>query len=643
MLIAGIKTTATNCRMQGEQQLETAIQLHGAGRLAEAEVAYLQILRARPDEVNALHLLGMVYHQTGRNDQALPLLRRAVQLAPAAAQFHSNLAGVLGKLGRPAEAVPHLRAAIRLQPELAVAHNNLGVALEALGALPEAAATLRNAIRIRRDYAEAFNNLGNVLQKLGPISEAVSAYRRAISLRPDYPEAYGNLAAALGELGQMDEAFACYSKVIELRPEWPAAESALLFALHYRHGNDPRMMYDRHAAWARRHAEPLYGEAGGYENVADPARRLRVGYVSQHFRAHPVSRFFEPILRSHDREQVEVFCFADVSDPDAVTDRLKVRADVWREVAGLTDGQLADLVRADRIDVLVDLAGHMAAHRLTVFARKPAPVQVSYIGYPDTTGLATMDYRVTDSLHDPPGLTESYHTEELLRLDPCCWCYAPDDEGPPVAPLPALSAGFVTFASLNRLVKGSPETISLWGEILSKVLQSRLVLLVGPQGEKDPTVYRLMERHGVPPERLRLVGRLPRRQYLDFYHTADIALDTFPYNGHTTTLDALWMGVPTVSLAGGTHVSRAGLSVLSAVGLAERLVASSPEDYVNKAAALANDLPRLAELRAGLRERVVRSPLRNEVHLTASLESLYRRAWTRWCSSRNAGNELPRA
>lgn len=522
-----------------------------------------------------------------------------------------------------------LRKAIRLKPDFPEAHNNLGVALEALGRLDEAVLAHREALRLRPDYAECHNNLANVLQKRGPVSEAISEYHKAIAIKKDYPEAYSNLAAAYCELGQVDKALDCQRRVIAMRPDWPNAHSDLLFNLHYDPGCTPGMIFSEHVRWAERHAKKFYAEAPSHNNAAAPNRRIRVGYSSPNFRAHPVTRFFEPILRNRDRSRFEVFCYSDVAEPDDVTSRLRAMPVIWRDTLGLRDADLAEVIRRDGIDILVDLTGHMAAHRLLVFARKPAPVQVTYLGYPDTTGLATIDYRITDSIHDPPGQTELFHTERLVRLDPCCWCYEPEESAPPVGLLPAIATGHVTFAAMNRLAKLTPGMMNVWAAILKGVPGSVLKLLVGPRSTEDRMIEELLAKSGLRRDRIELVGRCSRQEYLAHFATADIALDTFPYNGHTTTCDALWMGVPAVSLAGATHSSRAGLSVLSAVGI-EHLVARTSEQYVELAIGLARDLADLARLRRELRERMRSSPLIDAAGLTARLEAEYGAMWEPW-------------
>lgn len=610
--------------------LPRALEHHRMGRVSLAESLYRELLVADPNDPNALHLMGLLLSQTGRAEEAVSLLVRSVQASPDVAHFRSNLASVLGKLGRLAEAAEHLRRAVRLQPDLAEGHNNLGVALESLGQLEEAMRCYHEALRLRPAYAECHANLGNVFQKTGPRHLAIQAYENALAIRPDYRQAQVNLAGALAELGRLDEAIAWYRRASELRPHDPRPHSGLIFTLHNHPDLTPRELFDEHLAWAQRHARPFYPPEPFYPNDPSPQRRLRIGYVSGCFHAHPVTRFFEPILASHDRSGFDVVCYSDVARADAVTDRLMSYGHGWVNVRGQSDERVAARIRQDAIDILVDLHGHMPEHRLLVFARKPAPVQVTYLGYPDTTGLATMDFRITDSQHDPAGLTEHYHTEQLVRLDPCCWCYRPDTDGPDVNGLPALRDGRITFAVLNRLAKVTSPMMRLWSQVLQRTPGSRLMVLLGPGAGDESIVRDLFAAHDIARDRLVLVGRTARAQYLAQYHSVDVALDTFPYNGHTTTCDALWMGVPVVTLVGRTHVARAGLSVLGAVGL-ERLACRTPDAYVGTAVALAQDVRALARLRETLRARMKASPLCDARVLTTRLEAAYRRVWLQWC------------
>lgn len=603
------------------ERIDVALRLISSGRPAQAEPILRDALASDPHDADALHFLGLLRHRQGRHAEALDLLRRSVERAPAAAHFRSNLAGVLGQLGLHAEALAHLREVVRAQPTLPQGHNNLGVALESIGQLDEAAAALSEALRLHPAYPEAHNNLGNVFLKRRAPADAARCYRAALSHRPDYPQAHQNLAIALSDLGRADEAVEHYRKAVDLRPDSARLGSDYLYALHYLRGDEPRAMFEAHEAWADRHARPLYppGETR-YRPPPSRNRPLRVGYVSPDFRSHPVSRFFEPILQHHDRQRFDVFCYSGVARPDAVTQRLHSYPGItWRQTCGLSDDALADGIRADNIDILVDLTGHMAGSRLLVFARKPAPVQVSFLGYPNTTGVATIDYRITDAVQDPPGETDAFHTERLIRLNRCCWAYRPDADSPDVNELPAPARGHVTFACLNKLVKVTPRMIALWARILSAVPRSRLMVLAGGAGSSAADLF---ATGGIAPDRVQFVPRLPRDPYLRLYHGIDLALDTFPYNGHTTTCDALWMGVPTITLAGTTHVSRAGLNVLTRVGLAE-LAANDADAYVDAAVSLASDLPRLAAHRTRLREAMSGSVLTDGIGLTRSLEAQF--------------------
>jgi protein O-GlcNAc transferase len=611
--------------------LALASELYRVGRIDEAERACRAILARDVGNAAALSLLGLLHCRRGRTDEGIEMLRRACELQPDAPESLHNLAYVLGIRGHHAEAAGLLERSLQLRPAQPQVLYNLGVARERAGQLAQAERAYREAIALTPDCVEAHNGLGNVLRRCGRNEDAVNCHRAAIRVRPDFADAYAGLAHACGELGRQSEATACRRRYAELRPDSAGAGSDLLYNLHYDPAVSPQEMFEEHRRWARRHADPLTAHAVPHHNDRDPHRKLRVGYVSADFRAHPVARFQEPVLAHHDREAFEVFCYSDVQRPDAVTERLRSYADVWRDTHGLSDEQLAEQVREDRIDVLVDLAGHAAGNRLLAFARRPAPVQVTCNGYIDTTGMAAMDYRLTDALHDLPGISDRFHTERLVRLPACNWCYRPDDDRPPVSPSPCLSAGFVTFGSLNKFYKATPPMLDLWARILPEVPGSRLVLVVQGGDQANPSVRQSIVDRGLSAGRLDVLEKArSRREYLERFGRIDVALDTFPFNGITTTCDALWMGVPVVSLAGQTHVSRAGLSILMTVGMGE-LVATTPDEYVQCATQLAADAGRLSSLRAGLRQRMDRSPLRDESAYTRAVEAAYRAMWVSWC------------
>lgn len=617
-------------------QLQTALELHRARQFNDAETAYRRIVAEQPSNAEALNLLGMLFAQTGRMEEGLNLLRRSIEIAPQAPELLNNFAAILGSSGQHAEAAAMLQESLRLRPGQQHALYNLGVAYERAGNLQQAAGSLREAIARFPRYAEAHNALGNVLRKAGRNEQAAKCHYAAVRHRPDYAEAFNSLATVYGELGRQAEATACRRKVVDLRPDSVRDHSDLLYDIHYDAAVSAEAIFEEHLRWAQRHAEPLAARVLPHPNSRELGRRLKVGYVSSDFRGHPITRFQEGVLAHHDREAFEVFCYSNVAEPDAVTARIRSYADQWREVRSLDDERLAQMIRDDGIDVLVDLTGHAAGDRLLTFARSPAPVQVTCNGYINTTGMTAMGYRLTDALHDPPGLSDHLHTERLIRLPQCNWCYRPDDSSPVVLPSPRLSRAGVTFGSLNKLYKATPQMATLWAQILNQVPNSRLVLVMHGEDRANPSVRHSLVRLGIPSDRLELLGKARSRDdYLARFGQIDIALDTFPFNGITTTCDALWMGVPVVSLCGQTHVSRAGLSILTNLGLPD-LVAASPEQYVEYAVRLARDTERLSELRNGTRDRMERSPLRDERGYTVAVEAAYRSMWSSWCDTQPA-------
>jgi predicted O-linked N-acetylglucosamine transferase (SPINDLY family) len=389
------------------------------------------------------------------------------------------------------------------------------------------------------------------------------------------------------------------------------------------------MIYEEHRRWSQQFAEPLRKFIQPHLNNRDAERPLRVGYVSPDFRDHPVGRFLVSLLAAHDGNRFEVFCYSDVRRADRFTGLLRGHARQWRNTLGLADERMAQLIREDQIDVLVDLTMHMARNRLLLFARKPAPVQVSYLAYCSTTGLETMDYRLTDPHLDPPGMNDAYYSEKSVRLPETYWCYPLHEQSPDVSPPPAPSAGEVTFGCLNNFCKVSAETLDLWIKLLRATPKSNLILQAG-EGSHRQRVRDLLERQGIDPRRAKFVGWVPLSEYFKRYEQIDVGLDPFPCNGGTTTCDALWMGVPVVTLAGRTAVGRGGVSILANVNLPE-LIAQTPEQYVQIATDLAGDLPRLAELRRTLRGRMQGSALMDAPRFARNIEGAYRQMWRNWC------------
>ena len=439
------------------------------------------------------------------------------------------------------------------------------------------------------------------------------------------------LAVTLQYLGRIDESLAHHRRAIALKPYDAGLHSNLLYMLNFLPGWEPAAIFAEHRAWGRRHADPLTAQAAPHTNDRSTDRRLRVGYVSPHFHAHAVNFFIEPILQAHDHQRFEIYCYADVSQPDETTARLRGFADVWRDVGGMNEAQLAEIVRRDQIDILVDLTGHIAGgRRMLTFARKPAPVQVTYVGYQNTTGMEAMDYRVTDAYADLPGVTDAWHSERLVRLPGTFFCYQPAANAPAVGPLPADVNGYVTFGSFNNYTKVTPAVLTAWAKILGRVSGSRLILQVDVTPSLERMIAETFAGLGVSSERIELVARQSPSAFRELISRADIALDPFPFNGHTTTCDCLWQGVLVVTLSGQTYVQRFGGSGLATLGLQE-LIAGSADEYVEIAVALAADRRRLARLRTALRERMAASPLMDFDGFTCHLEAAYRQMWQRWC------------
>jgi predicted O-linked N-acetylglucosamine transferase (SPINDLY family) len=575
--------------------LKRGFDLHRAGRLAEAEALYREVLSTQPDHADALHLLGVIEGGKGRVREALALLERAAALAPAAPHVFCNLAKFLVDAGRAEDAESAARHAVASRPDYAEAHSNLAAALNARSRWEEAAAAARAAIALAPALAPAHHNLGNAQRGLGRVDLAIEAYRSALRLRP---------------------------RAVEVHHE-------LLNSIRYDPSFDAAAILRPTARWYREHAASLARASRPHANVRDAERRMRVGYVSPDLREHPVGLNLLPLFRSHSHEAVEVFTYSGAGRADRLTAEFQALSDAWRPSVGLSHAQLADVIRRDAIDILVDLSLHGAGNRLLTFALKPAPIQVTFAGYPGTTGMDVIDYRLTDPHLDPPGETDHCYAETSVRLPDTFWCIDPMADDVPVGALPASGSGTVTFGCLNDACKVNEAVLARWARVLQAVPGSCLV--VGCPGVSPRRrVLDLLASGGVTAERVAFRERLPRREYLLLYREIDVALDTLPYNGHTTSLDAFWMGVPVVTLAGETVVGRAGLSMATNLGATE-LVARTADQFVEIARGLALDLPRLAALRATLRDRMRRSPLMDGRAFARNVEAAYREMWRRWC------------
>lgn len=577
------------------QWLARVTALQKAGRYREAMSLCESRLAHDDQDVDALQALAASLFAQGHMSEGLACLDKAATVAPGNARVHETLGRVQTNVGRLDEAIASYRRALELKPDLGHAADALVWLLKTTGA-----------------YEEAEDRCREALARIGE----TAARRHA-------------LAGTLFEQGRVDESIAELKAALALDPSAAAVESDLLRALNYAGGIAAADLFQAHRAWARRHAEPL--SAAAPDRDRDPGRRLRVGYVSPYFRKHAVTFFLESVIEHHDRDAFEVVLYADVARPDEYSARLRAHGAGWRSTVGKDDAALARTVREDRIDILVDLSGHTPRHRLLAFARKPAPLQVTWNGYPNTTGLATMDYRVTDALCDPPGETERFHSETLTRLPGIFMSWRPPQDAPEPGPLPAAAAGRITFGSFNSCYKVTPTTARLWARVLEAVPASRLVLFTIPGPRAEARLRALFDSLGVAKERLEMRPRLTHEAFLEAHREVDIALDSYPYHGTTTTCFSLWMGVPVICLTGAEHRSRVGLTLLSSLGLAE-LAPSSPDGFVMAAARLAGDLDALAALRAGLRRRMLEGALTDGAACAKALENAYREMWRAWCA-----------
>ena len=592
--------------MTYEQMLQRALQAFGSGDLAEAERLCRTVLSQQPNEPLALHVLAMVGMQVGQVEPALELFAQSVSLQPGNPDFHANFAHALNRVSRHTEAAEQCQQALRLQPGHSQAHKVLGGAL-----VPQ-----------------------------GRLIEAIDSFQRAIQCNANDAECHAGLAIVLSECGRMDESVSAYRKALALNPGSALVHSNLLFQMFYLPDITSQAIAMEHRNWNTAHAAVFEKRSRNpFDNLPEPNRRLKIGYVSSDFHDHPVGRFILPILESHDRAKFEVFAYSNsIAADDRVTTRIRSAVENWCSIPWVSDDAVEARIRLDQIDVLVDLSGHSARGRLLLFARKPAPVQVTYLGYPGTTGLSAIDYRLTDSYSEPPGKTEELHSERLSRLEECFLCYRPSDDCPPVADgPPALRSGddVVTFGCFNTLKKINPPLVEDWCAILHRVPRSRLLLKC--QGFSDPLVCQQVltwfERHSIASDRVELrAWDKTFSQHFSAYNQIDIALDTYPYSGTTTTCDALWMGVPVVTRAGDAHVSRVSASLLNSLKLTE-LIGESREHYIQIAAAMAGDLTRLLELRRSLRARMQESPLMDAESLTREIERAFRKMWQSWCKT----------
>jgi predicted O-linked N-acetylglucosamine transferase (SPINDLY family) len=599
------------------------------GLNTKAISAYRKCLQLNPDNVDAYNNLGAQLEKAGLIDDARNAYHQAVTRDPRCAAAHYNYGNILRRSGNLTEAIQSLQKAAQLQPTSTQICLDLAHALKTAARFSEASATLQKIIGADKGCFTALNLLGNILQIQGQPENAIKCYREALERNPDYAEAYCNMGSALLAQGCAREAKESYAKAVQLKPDWAGAHSNLLLADNYYSINGDAI-FEAHRDWGIKYCPG--NENYDHKGLDQNPDRLGIGYISPDFRNHSVTYFIESILSNHDNSRVNVFCYADVAAPDKTTARLQRLNLHWRNIYKMPDKAVADMINQDRIHILVDLAGHTANNRLPVFDMKPAPIQISYLGYPNTTGMPSMDYRLTDAYADLQDIADSWHTEILLRLPNGFLCYTPPAEAPSVAPPPCLASGHICLGSFNNLAKVTPEIIGLWSRTLHAIPASRLVMK--NSALSDETVkercYSLFKEQGIERNRVDFSGQTKTTaEHLHFYQHIDIALDTFPYNGTTTTCEALWMGVPVITLAGTLHAGRVGGSILSQLGL-DGLIADDADEFLQVVAKLAADQNRLVELRSSLRGLMLNSSLCDATRFTQNIENTYREVWDKY-------------
>lgn len=634
--LAPLEALVASAPDHGPGLLNLGNALHALGRPDEAARVYARAVAADPASAIAHNNLGRALHDGGRLGEAVASYERALALDPGCALALGNLRQALERLGRATDVIGACERVLAVRPDAAEASMHLADVLRQAGRAQEALPHARAAIERRPDDAHAWLHLGLALQDAGDLEGAVDAFERAIARDPAFAPAHNCLAGALNQAGKVREAVDAFARAAAVAPGFHVAWSNRLLCMNYLPGPAEALAAE-HRAWGRRVEVEVGPAPDDHRNDPDPDRRLRVGYLSPDLRAHPVAAVLEPLLAGHDPDEVEVVAFDCWTGPkDGVTARLRALVHAWRDVGWLDDAALAALVRRERIDVLVDLAGHTGGNRLPVLARRPAPVQATYLGYPNTTGLATVDLRLTDATADPPD-ADALHTERVVRLGRCFLAWGPPDPSPLPAPLADDDPRACTFGCFNNLSKISSDTVALWARLLRETPGARLLLKNHSLAHATvrARVEGLFAAHGVTADRLVLTGRLGHAEHLALHDRVAVALDPFPYNGTVTTLEALWMGVPVITLAGDRHAARVGASLLEAAGL-RALIATTPDEYLEVARSLLADRARLRELKRGLRARVLASPLVDGESLARRVEVACRDAWRAWCARRTS-------
>jgi len=604
-------------------------------KLNETEECYKQAILLKPDYAEAHSNLGITLHVLGRLNEAEESFKKAILLKPDYAKTHNNLGTTLQELRRLSESEECFRKAILLKPDYAEAYYNLGITYKEFGKLNEAEESFKKAILLKPDYAEAHSNLGITYKEFGKLNEAEESFRKAILLKPDYAEAYSNLGITLHVLGRLNEAEESFRKAILLKPDYAESHNNRNLCLNYSSLWSPLFIYKQHLEFEKQFSRSKVEHSLSTFLKKDSSKKLRIGYVSADFKTHSVAFFFEPLLKNHNSHTVETFCYYNNTVIDTTTKNLMIASDHWRSIFGISDQNVINLIKSDKIDILVDLSGHTAGNRLLVFIQKPSPVQVTWLGYPNTTGLSTIDYRLTDIIADPIGEADELHSETLLRLPNGFQCYQGNNDIPVNTELPQMRTKQITFGSFNNISKITPIVIKTWSKILHSVPKSRLVLKLQKLNNNTSYYHDLFIQEGISKERIEFYQPSPTtEEHLRLYNTIDICLDPFPYNGATTTCEALWMGVPVITLSGDRHVGRVGASILTNINLKD-FITGDINGYIELAIELSANMKYLMELRTGLRKRMQNAPLCDGLTFAKNFETVYKDMWSNFESKIN--------
>ncbi|MBF0193271.1 MAG: tetratricopeptide repeat protein [Magnetococcales bacterium] len=602
------------------------------GKLDNAIACLQKAISIKPDFYDAHSNLGNTYKELGKLDDAILSLQKAIELNPKNALAHGNIGVIFLEQGKLDEAVKSLKTALELSPDSAEVLCNLGVVFKEQGKLVEAINCYNKAVSIKPGFSEAHYNLGNLFNTQNRLDDAVICFQNAITIKPNYVEAFSNLAATLKAQGRIDEALNCYKKAIEIKPDFHEAHSNFLLCLQYSNG-DLQSILNQHKQWNTYHTQNLTSSVCTHQKSNNPNKLLHIGFVSGDFHKHSVSYFLESLFKSYNKKKFLFHCYSNSNIEDTVTQNLQKDIPKWRNIFEKNDDAVVEMIKSDKIDILVDLSGHTKNNRLLVFARRPAPIQATYLGYPNTTGLDAIDYRITDNIADPQGDADKYCVEELFRLENGFLNYNPPSQTPDIAPLNMKQHGYVTFVSFNNLAKISADVVKVWANILNNVPDSRLLIKsksMSCQSVKDRYLT-MFEQESIDATRLTLLPRVENTQdHLATYAKGDICLDTFPYNGTTTTCEALWMGMPVITLQGDRHSFRVGASILTQVGLDE-LIAQNINEYIEKAVLLANDPIKLKKYRKKIRSRVKKSSLCDGKEFSKNMGAAFRTMWKSWC------------